>query len=164
MVKKLKTKAKVVFKQEAEESEESPQEITGKSMSFTANLDDEDHSEASFGEEENQFDANVSDQDFGDDSEGGASMVSGEDCVEVPVEETEDDKLSPEERKKKKRLEKLEKRIANLTKKQAKDGAKRNGKFERQASEIKNKHKRQEVVKLRKMDANEKKKLASLQT
>ena len=52
------------------------------------------------------------------------------------------DPAAVEERRKKRRIEKLEKRIDALTKKKAKSGTKKPEKYEKEASEIKNKHKR----------------------
>ena len=90
------------------------------------------------------------------------SKYSGEDCVEVEMPQDDTPKLSPEERKKQRRIALLDKRIKAISKKQEKKGSKRE-KFEREASEIKNKHKRQEVVVRRKMEANSKRKLQTLQ-
>jgi len=100
-------------------------------------------------------------------SEGGASMYSDECAVDVPVDEEETKPLTPaqqEEKKKQKRIEKLEKRIKLLQKKKDKAGPKKREKYEKEASEIKNKHKRQEVVIRRKMAANAEAKLKKLQT
>jgi ribosome production factor 1 len=88
-------------------------------------------------------------------------MLSGEDCVEVPVEKEEGEEVNPEERRKKKRIEKLEKRIKALQKTKEKAGPKRE-KFEREASDIKNKHKRQEVVIRRRLAAHTESKLTRL--
>ena len=108
-----------------------------------------------YGEEPPEFDGS-----FEDESSDRASLMSGEDAVSVHDEDQESTKpLDPkalEERKKQKRIEKLEKRIKALQKKAEKttNGKPKREKFEREASEIKNKHKRQEVVIKRRMAAN----------
>jgi hypothetical protein len=58
------------------------------------------------------------DEDYDDENDniGGGSLLSGEDCVEVPVEESETTPVDPEERRKQKRIAKLEKQINNLQK------------------------------------------------
>lgn len=101
--------------------------------------------------------------EFGNDDEGsggedgsGASMFSDEQGVDVPLTEAETTPMTQEqkdERKKQKRIEKLEKRIKLMQKKKDKAPARRE-KYEKEASEIKNKHKRQEVVLRRKMLAH----------
>lgn len=58
----------------------------------------------------------------------------------------------------------MEKRIKTLQKKRDKNGGPTREKFERASSEIKNKHKRQEVVLRRRAQANASKKLKSLET
>ena len=68
-------------------------------------------------------------------------------------------KETPEERRKKKRIEQLDKRIKIMTKKKEKTAKPRPEKFERLPSDIKNKHKRQEVVIRRRMDAKADKKI-----
>ena len=93
------------------------------------------------------------------------SQYSGEDCVEVSPEEagiTADNSETPEERKKRKRIELLDKRIKVMTKKKEKCERKRPEKYERLTSDIKNKHKRQEVVIRRRMDAKAEKKVTTL--
>ena len=73
-------------------------------------------------------------------------IYSGEEAVSVDDNQLNDTKPqsneTPEERKKRIRIEKLEKRIKTLSKKQDKTKPKRPEKFQRIASEIKNKHKR----------------------
>ena len=73
-------------------------------------------------------------------------MYSDEEGVDVPVAPEDVPPTDPaaiEERRKAKRLEKLDKRIKLLQKKQDKLGTKaKEGKYEREIKEIKNKHKR----------------------
>ena len=74
-------------------------------------------------------------------------MYSDEEGVSVQLDEEETKPMDPktvEEKKKQKRIEKLEKRIKLLQKKKDKTDRpnKKAGKFERESSEIKNKHKR----------------------
>ena len=100
--------------------------------------------------------------------ESRASLYSGEDAQtvddgELDVPESRDPAVL-EERRKQRRIEKLEKRIKSLTKKKDKLGPKKSEKFQRATTDIKNKHKRQEVVLRRRMEANAEKKLKSLQT
>jgi len=97
---------------------------------------------------------------------GGGGLMSGEECVSVHEEnetKSKDPKQSTEEKRKSKRIEKLVKRINLLQKKSDKIPVKR-AKFEREANEIKNKHKRQEVVLRRRIAANQEKKLNLLKT
>ena len=104
-----------------------------------------------------------------EDVESKVSLYSGEDCQVVDDGEHDEDIQSRdpaalEERRKQKRIEKLEKRIKSLTKKKEKNGPKKPEKFQRAINDIKNKHKRQEVVLRRRMEANAEKKLKSLTT
>ena len=104
-----------------------------------------------------------------EDVESKVSLYSGEDCQVVDDWEHDEDIQSRdpaalEERRKQKRIEKLEKRIKSLTKKKEKNGPKKPEKFQRAINDIKNKHKRQEVVLRRRMEANAEKKLKSLTT
>lgn len=87
-------------------------------------------------------------------------MLSDEGFEEVEVED-EKDPVDPEEKKRQKRIEKLEKKIKILQKQKDK-GAPKTGKYEREASEIKNKHKRLEVVVRRRMQAHLEAKLEKL--
>ena len=85
--------------------------------------------------------------DFDDLSKDNDGLIySGEEAVSVDDNQLNDTKPqsneTPEERKKRIRIEKLEKRIKTLSKKQDKTKPKRPEKFQRIASEIKNKHKR----------------------
>ena len=105
--------------------------------------------------------------DFDDSGKGDDGLIySGEEAVSVDESKINDSKPlsneTPEERKKRIRIEKLEKRIKTLSKKQDKNKPKRPEKFQRIASEIKNKHKRQEVVIRRKEDNNANKKIKKL--
>ena len=102
-----------------------------------------------------------------EDDESAPSLYSGEDAQTVDEGEPDEGPLDPaalEERRKQKRIERLDKRIKVLTKKKDKAGPKKPEKFQRATSDIKNKHKRQEVVERRRMEAHAEKKLKSLQT
>jgi hypothetical protein len=193
MVKKLKSKANaVIIKEESDDSNDSEQKpvkaskaSSGKvkkerTMTFTEDLpndlssdDDQPGNDAPGYGDEDYDNEDGSDDDEGedddDDSDGDddGGLLSGEDCVEVPQDEAENKPVTTEDkeaRRKKKRLEKLEKAIKKLQKVQDKKGHRlKSGKFEREASEIKNKHKRQEVVLRRRMAEREAKKLVNLQ-
>jgi hypothetical protein len=105
MVKKLKTQQKLVIKKEIS-SESEPEEKTFK---FSGAIDED------FEEDLNQMDDDFSgsgsdgvvdfenldddDDDSGDDEER-ASLYSGEDCTEVPIEDKPLDPKAAEERKK----------------------------------------------------------------
>lgn len=179
MVKKLKSKAVVIKEESDNESSasEAKPPIKGakpKTMTFSASLPDDigsDSQPEDMGsnedfddyDEEDQGgsqDDGSDDQELSDDKDDG-SLLSGEDCVEVPQEEEVLTAGDLEKKRKQKRLEKLEKAIKKLQKEKGKKGPK-NGKFEKEASEIKNKHKRQEVVLRRRMQAHAEKKLEKL--
>ena len=90
------------------------------------------------------------------DDEDGAMQFSGEEGVSVDLEEAGNKPLDPKalaERKRAKRLEKLDKRIKLLQKKKDKEKPRKSTKFERETKDILNKHKRQEVVLRRRMAA-----------
>lgn len=78
--------------------------------------------------------------------------------------ESNEPRESIEERRKKKRIEKLEKRIKVMQTRQEKQKAPRRNpeKFEREVSEIRNKHKRQEMVLRKRGEKNSGKKLVIL--
>lgn len=91
-------------------------------------------------------DSDGNDDDSDENNFGGGVMYSDEEGVDVPIAAEDLPPSDPaviEERRKAKRIEKLEKRIKLLQKKQDKLGSKAaEGKYEREAKEIKNKHKR----------------------
>jgi hypothetical protein len=164
MVKKVK---RVTIKKDDSESEENePVETGEKTLTFSGALGGDD-----YGDEGGSGDDGSDGEDFDDFDKNSGGNNSGPEMFSdeegVSVHDLEEEKpLSAEqleERKKAKRIEKLEKRIKLLQKKKDKKGPQRT-KFEKEASEIKNKHKRQEVVVRRKMAANAENKLKQLQT
>jgi len=184
---KTSKKNKVVIKDDesfVSEEEEQPKE---KTMTFSSSVpvdDDFSGEEGSYGGEGEDYGPEGSEDygkedDYGsddddlsdDDGEGGNLIYSDEECVSVHEEGEEkaaakaNDPEAVEERRKQKRIEKLEKRIKALQKKKAKMTiTKRSGKYERTTAEIKNKHKRQEVVIKRRMEKNAVNKLKTLET
>ena len=115
MVKKLASKkSKVVIKSESEGSfEEDEYEVKPgeKTMTFSGDVP--------LSGEEGSYDQEGDEDDMseGDDSIGGASMFSGEEGVSVDLGEEEKPNMDPaavEERKKARRIDKLEKKIKAL--------------------------------------------------
>ena len=106
--------------------------------------------EESYGGED---DEDLSGQSYGDDDDdsvGGGSgniMYSDEEGVSVDLPEEEKQNMDPAavaERKKQRRIDKIEKKIKALQKRQEKSTTVKpsRGKYEKEASGIKNKHKR----------------------
>lgn len=109
MGKKINKKNKVVIKAEASEGSDEPDEFSN-SGSVTPAPGDKT---LKFSEE-----IPLDSSDGGDESDGRASMYSGEEAVSVEMEEEEPEKPEDaEERRKQKRIEKLEKKIKALQKK-----------------------------------------------
>jgi hypothetical protein len=145
--KTAKPKNRVVFKTEEDSDHEEvpqPSQVSSQQsqppektlkISGTFGLPDEESGDS------DGLDGDLSGSDA---SDGGAELFSGEEAVSVDLgdQAVNNDPVSVEERRKQRRIEKLEKRIKALQKKKDKaDGPKRE-KFEREAAEIKNKHKR----------------------
>ena len=115
MVKKLASKkSKVVIKSESEgsfEEDEYEAKPGEKTMTFSGDVP--------LSGEEGSYDQEGDEDDMseGDDSIGGASMFSGEEGVSVDLGEEEKPNMDPaavEERKKARRIDKLEKKIKAL--------------------------------------------------
>ena len=135
----------VIAEAESEESDNAFAAQPGeRTLTFGGDVPgDEDDNSGSFdqaGESDDQ------DGESDDNNFGGGAMYSDEEGVDVPVAPEDVPPTDPaviEERRKAKRLEKLDKRIKLLQKKQDKLGSKAlEGKYEREIKEIKNKHKR----------------------
>jgi len=164
MGKKVK-KATVSIKTE-EEPQEKPKERTltfSSAIPMDSDIEEgaEDYGPEDYGSE---GDGGSDGGDSGDsDGSDDGMMFSDEECVSVHEENKPTDDRDPEERRKERRIEKLEKRIKALQKKKDKMSiTKRDGKYERRTTDIKNKHKRQEVVLRRRMEKNAVAKLDSL--
>jgi hypothetical protein len=135
----------VIAEAESEESDNAFAAQPGeRTLTFGGDVpDDEDDNSGS-----DDLAGESDDQDGGSDDNnfGGGAMYSDEEGVDVPVAAEDLPPTDPaviEERRKAKRLEKLDKRIKLLQKKQDKLGSKAlEGKYEREIKEIKNKHKR----------------------
>ena len=135
----------VIAEAESEESDNAFAAQPGeRTMTFGGDVPEDEDDNAGSIDQAGESDDQEGESD--DNNFGGGAMYSDEEGVDVPVAPEDVPPTDPaaiEERRKAKRLEKLDKRIKLLQKKQDKLGTKaKEGKYEREIKEIKNKHKR----------------------